>query len=413
MNRWIGLDVSQTNIFVKESYLDGTCREYDFPYTEDALRAFEAQLRPDDGIAMEATLITYYLYKRFKKLVSEVLIANPMKLKLISKNPAKNDRNDAGKIVTLYRLGYLPTIWLPDEETKQDREILQLRYTLSRDLTRVKNRIRAHLSKQGLTCRARKLESEDAQLFLQKILSNLDWVARVKLESLLRQMNMLCNEIQRIGEVIETRADRCPEVSLLMTIHGMNTLTAFIVTSVIGDITRFQRPESLANYAGLIPSLRASSKRSWSGPITKAGSKMLRWAISQVVHCLIRQPGYFQNFYRRLCRRKTKGIALVACGRKLLEIIWHMLSRNEPFREMKSERNEKKQNERKLRPRARKTEPFETLPALAGNHAILRELSTSPSSDDWIPPELRAYAKVRSKYLQAYTKKLIENSLHC
>lgn len=378
--RWIGLDIARSDIFVKEIYPDGTWKEYQFPCTEAGLRAFESQLRNDDRIAMEATLISGYLYDRFKERVSEVLIANPMKLRLISKNPAKNDRNDAGKVADLLRTGYLPTIWMPDEEGRQDREILQHRYALVRDLTRVKNRIRALLGTYGLTCPAANLQYRCAQLFFMKILSSLTWTAREKLESLLRQLRMLEEEMRIANQVIETRADRYREVNLLMTINGMGTLTAFAIISIVGTITRFPRPESLANYAGLVPRQHSSGLHSWSGHITRSGSKTLRWAIAEVVQNLIRQPGFFRTFYQHKCRRKPKGVALVACDRKLLEIIWHMLSRNEPFRDMNPELNRRKQHERTLRPRARKTLPIETLPALRDNFAVLQELSIGSSS---------------------------------
>jgi transposase len=380
MSRWIGLDVSKSTISVREIYPDDTWKEYQFPYTERDLRAFEVQLKNDDRIAMEATQITYHLYERFKDRVSEVSIANPMKLKLISKSPAKNDRNDARKLAELLRVGYLPTIWIPDEEGRQDREILQHRYALGRDWTRVKNRIRALLGSHGLICPATDLQYRGAQLFFHKILSTLTWTAREKLESLLRQLRMLEEEMRIVNQVIETRADRYREVSLLMTVNGIGTLTAFTIMSIIGAITRFPRPESLANYAGLVPRQRSSGTHSWSGPIAKTGSKMLRWAVAEVVQNLVRHPGVFQKFYTRMCRRKPRGVALVACGRKLLEIIWHMLSHNEPFRDMNAALNRRKQRAHTIRPRAPRTLPIETLPALMDNFAVLQELSTGSSS---------------------------------
>lgn len=379
MGRCIGIDADMKKLAIMIKGGGGTCEEYECPCSEKGLQAFEEQLIPGDHIALEASLNSYYLYDRFKRKGVEVSLANPMKLKLLSKNPQKNDRNDAGKIAKLLYVDCLPTIWVPDEENRHDRELLHHRYALVRDRTRIKNRIRSILGKHGLVCNATDIQYKDAQVFLQKVLLRLHWTARGKLESFLRQLEMVEKEIEQAQRVIETRADRYPELDMLITIPGMDTLTAFTIITVIGDITRFPRPESLANYAGMVPRLRNSGKHSWSGSITKAGSKQLRWAVTEVVQSLVRQPGSFQKFYLKKSRGKRRGIALIACGRKLLEAIWHMLSHNEPFRETNPTLHSRKLHRREIRPRAQKTSPGDSLPALRENFALLRELAGGSS----------------------------------
>jgi len=190
MSRYIGIDADMKALAVRIIHSDNRWEEYEIPFTETGLRCFEMQLKKDDRIALEASLNSHYLYERFSKLVAEVVLANPMKLKLISGSHAKSDRNDAGKIALLYRIGYLPTIWVADKETQQDRELLRYRCTIVRDRTKVKTRIRALLASYGLICPSTDIQHKDARLFLQKILIQLPWTAREKLESLLSRSRL-------------------------------------------------------------------------------------------------------------------------------------------------------------------------------------------------------------------------------
>ncbi|MFN8608615.1 MAG: transposase [Vulcanimicrobiota bacterium] len=117
-----------------------------------------------------------------------------------------------------------------------------------------------------------------------------------------------------------------------MTIRGVNVLTVTIM-AVIGRIDRFATADSLVNYAaGLSPRQRSSAGKSRNGSITKAGSKRLRWALTEAAQSLCRTDGPYRNLCKRLERKgKSKGVAAIACARKLLTAIWCMLTRCEPF----------------------------------------------------------------------------------
>jgi len=55
---------------------------------------------------------------------------------------------------------------------------------------------------------------------------------------------------------------------------------------------------------------------------------MLRWILIQVAQAAARQPGALRDFYLRLKKRKGYKIAIVAAARKLLTIVWAMLTKN-------------------------------------------------------------------------------------
>lgn len=332
--RYIGVDLHPSSATV--TILDPqtrSCDQFDFPMNAAGLRSFQEQLRPGDQIALEATTNAHFLRRQLLGLVKEVVIANPAKMKAISQSPAKTDRNDSYQLAVLLLAGTLPTIWIPDEETRQDRAVLSHRAGLIRESTRLRNRVRSLLTAEGMSWPHSDIFSRDARRFLRKLHSQLTWDAQVRLTALLEQSDALQGTIRKLEAQVEVRAQkRAPQLGVLMTIPGIHSLTALTILAAIGTIDRFATPDSLANYAGMVPRMRSSCQRTRHGKVTKRGSRMLRWAVTQVVRHLVQQPGAFQNFYRRLLHKKNKGAAIVASGRKLLKVIWHMLRTGEAFR---------------------------------------------------------------------------------
>ena len=53
----------------------------------------------------------------------------------------------------------------------------------------------------------------------------------------------------------------------------------------------------------------------------------------QAVQHLVKRPGKLQDFYLRIAHAKGSKVAKVAVARKLLRIMWCLLTRNEPYRE--------------------------------------------------------------------------------
>jgi transposase len=333
--RTIGLDVHRDSIYVTLFCPhEGTLEQFEVSTRNEAqVRAFEAKLRVTDRVALEATGNSIYWYRRLAPRVAEVVLANPIKLKLYRSQQAKTDRIDSSWLAVLLAFGCLPTVWVPDEETEEDRELLGRRVQLVRTETREKNRIRALLIKQNLTCPHSDVGAPDARQFLRKAIKELPFSPRETLESHLRQLESLQAEIRRIEHLIHSRAMRRPEMALLLTIPGLELLTAMTILVAIGNIKRFASPRALANYSGLVPRVRASANRSHHGRVTRYGSKSLRWALNIAVTSLVKRPGRCQDFYNKILSKKGPGTAMAACARKLLVAIWHMLNTGECFRE--------------------------------------------------------------------------------
>jgi hypothetical protein len=60
-------------------------------------------------------------------------------------------------------------------------------------------------------------------------------------------------------------------IARLCCLRGINTLTALGLCAEIGDWRRFDHPDSIASYVGLVPSENSSGQSQRLGKSTKAG----------------------------------------------------------------------------------------------------------------------------------------------
>ena len=67
------------------------------------------------------------------------------------------------------------------------------------------------------------------------------------------------------------------------------------------------------------------------GSITKQGSSLARFQLSQMVMHVLRRDRWMKNWYKRIKSRRGAKIARVAVMRRLATILWHMVKHREPY----------------------------------------------------------------------------------
>ena len=105
--------------------------------------------------------------------------------------------------------------------------------------------------------------------------------------------------------------------------HQIPTFAAVFVAE-IGDVTRFSRPEKLCCWAGLTPRHRESDTTVHRGPITKQGSKLVRWAAIEA--CQRTRAGTKLAADRsRIIAARGRNVGVVAAARRLLTLVFYGL----------------------------------------------------------------------------------------
>ena len=331
MIRYVGLDVHKR--VVEACIVDATGKIVErqrFALNRQTLKLFATQiLQPGDHVALEATTNCWAVADMLRPHVARVLVSNPMATKAIAQAKVKTDKVDAHVLAQLLRCDFLPEVWQPDEATRQLRELTGRRSTLVGQRTMMRNRIHSVLAMRLIEAPLRLFNAE-----------GLAWLATVELgaqgrllvDSDLRQLEFLQKEIDALDAELARRGHANAEVKLLMTLPGVDVATAEAVLAAWGDVKRFPDGDHAASYLGLVPSTKQSANHCYHGPITKRGNSNARWILIQAAQHLDKHPGPLGHFFRRLCRKKNRNVAVVAAARKLAMIGWQMLVKNEPYR---------------------------------------------------------------------------------
>lgn len=124
-----------------------------------------------------------------------------------------------------------------------------------------------------------------------------------------------------------------PQVAKLKTIPGIGDVSALLLVAELGGVSRFAKARNVSAYIGLVPRLYSTSDTRRLGPITKQGSKMLRWILVQGAWLAIRQSKAFLNRYNKICKRRGKKIAIVATARLIAEVAYRVLRDNTVYNE--------------------------------------------------------------------------------
>ena len=291
---------------------------------------FVEEMPRDSKVAIEACSYWYPVCDFLEDRGIEVILSHPSKTRIIAEAKIKTDKIDSENLAKLLRADFLPRSYIPSREMRENRELLRLRVQLGKDRTVIKNRIHALLAKNGVKHEFKDLFGGEGMNFLKEI--DLPSSQRIGLDVLLRQLESVNKEIELVQKQIARIAKEDEDVKILMTIPGIDYYSAMIIKNEIGEIERFPDYKKLCSFAGLVPRVHQSANTKWEGHITKEGNSLLRWVLIQVAHQVVRYPGELRKFYLELKKRKGTKIAVVATARKLLRVIYCMLSRKENYK---------------------------------------------------------------------------------
>jgi transposase len=299
--------------------------------TREQLELLAQSLAPDDQVALEATGPASAIAGILGPHVARVVVANTRRVRAIAEAKVKTDRVDAATLCELLDAGFLPAVWDPDEQTRALRGLLGRRERLVRSRTRAKNAIHAALQ------RNLKGRPPMSDLFGRE---GRGWLERLELpaherqvvESCLREVDFLSQEIAALESELARLGLGCEAVKRLMSVPGVSLVSAATFVAVVGDIGRFQSPKKLVGYVGLDPKVRQSGEAAARhGRISKQGSAAARHMLCEAAWIAVRTPGPLRAFYERLRARRGAQIALVATGRKLCVLFWHLLTHEEDY----------------------------------------------------------------------------------
>jgi hypothetical protein len=148
-------------------------------------------------------------------------------------------------------------------------------------------------------------------------------------------------QISRIGKEVAKMCHQKPwadSMTYIMQLPGFGVITGMTVLAAIGEIQRFGTPQHLASYSGLTGGLDQSGTHLVQKGITKEGRKELRWAMVEAAQRAVKSDPHWKRKFQEMEKRMHRNQAIVAVARQLLELVWYVLTRRQPYRHFSQER---------------------------------------------------------------------------
>jgi transposase len=296
-------------------------------------------------MAYEASSCGFVFRDQAEAAGMECHVLAPTKMeKSVQQKKNKNDDRDADDVLEKLR-GHvlagnrLPTVWIPDLETRDDREVLRTRLALSERQTQVKAQIQMLLKRYGLEKPSElgSARSKPYRRWLETLSESpsLGWGTRQSLASLLRQLKGIEAEMGQLDMLVKQLGNQQrhkPIVEVLMKESGVGLLTALVYRTEIGYAGRFGRGRHVGKFVGLTPtSAESGQQQDRKGHISRQGPPRLRKVLCQASWVHVRHDPDARQIYKRLIAKnpKKKKIALVAVMRRLAVRLWHRMRESE------------------------------------------------------------------------------------
>jgi transposase len=148
------------------------------------------------------------------------------------------------------------------------------------------------------------------------------------LAKMLARVDAIDADIAELDERIEAMiAPFAAAVDRLDEIPGIGRIAAAVIIAEIGtDMTRFPTSGHLVWWAKFAPGVKQSAGKNKGKGSTGHGNRYLARTLGEAAIGVSRTATFPGERYRRIARRRGSKKAIVATGRSILVIAWHLLS---------------------------------------------------------------------------------------
>jgi transposase len=296
-------------------------------------------LRESDHVVIESTTNAWHVYDLLLPLAEQVLVANPIQVKQIARARVKTDIRDTLILARLLAANLVPEVWVPPLQVRQLRQLLSQRRQFVETHTQILNRMHSVAHRHHLRHPAGKRFNEKNTTWQKD--KRLSQIEQFQLGLEMENRVYIEKQISRIGKEVAKLSHQKPwadSMTYLMQLPGFGVITGMTVLAAIGEIQRFDSARHLASYSGLTPGLEQSGTKYREKGITKEGRKELRWALVEVAQRAVKSDPVWKRKFQEMEKRMHRNQAMVAVARQLLELVWYVLTRRQPYRYFSPER---------------------------------------------------------------------------
>lgn len=301
---------------------------------EALLKWAGAELTPRDIILLEAGSNSFEVCKALGNLGLKACVLESAHVGKHAKTYADNDKMAAARIALVYLAGNAPCVWVPDEQSRERRELLHAYRKAVTDHTASTNSLKSYLNGRGVRLGKRSLADKSTMPW---ILQQQEWSALQKqiLDEHFANITESKERRKRLYRLICIEMSEDPTMMRVMKVLGVGIVSGFALLAVIGDIQRFHSPEKLAAYIGLNPGQRQSGRgKDVRLGVGRRGRGDIRNLLIQGAQAVLRSGRHTalgQWGWKLFARKGNRNVAVAAVARKLVVQVWHMLQGNPPI----------------------------------------------------------------------------------
>jgi len=355
---FVGMDVHKASINVALLEPGKTEHvEWKLDNRATAVSKLARRLKADSGgqvvACYEAGPCGFALMRQLASLGVPCKVIAPALIPKQAGNKVKTDKRDARKLASLFRAGLLTEVHPPTAAQEAVRDLCRARDDARDDRQRARHRLGKFLLRHGIAHEVRAW-TRPHRAFLSTLQFEHD-AAQATFEDYLRAVDAADERLKALDDKIAAvaKGDAYREaVGILCCFRGIDTTSAMVIISELGDITRFESPRKLMAYLGITPSEYSSGGKERRGGITKTGNAFVRrilveaawhyrhpprvgkrlrerrreqpgWAIAVADKC---QARLYRRHRRLIANGKTSTKANVAVAREMSGFIWAALT---------------------------------------------------------------------------------------
>ena len=355
---FVGLDVHAETIAVAVAEAGGEVRSLGvIPNRLESVRKMVHKLGPVQHLraCYEAGPTGYVLYWQLTQLGVSCEVIAPSLVPTKPGDRVKTDRRDAQKLARCHRAGELTPVWVPDDAHEALRDLVRAREAAKKDQLKARHRLGKFLLRHGRRPEGIKAWTKEYLAWIKSKVHFDQAALEATLADYLEEVDHVAIRIVRLEKAIDEAVRQAPleirgVIEALQSLRGVARTTAATIVSELGSISRFESPQQLMGYSGLVPREHSSGNRVQRGGITKTGNGHLRRVLVEAAWAYQHRPNVSgsilhrqkdlalsdevkkmawkaqQRLHKRYtalaARGKNKNQIVTAVGRELLGFIW-------------------------------------------------------------------------------------------
>lgn len=280
--------------------------------------------------AYEAGYFGFWIHRKLEQFGFKNIVFHAADIPTSHKEKVtKTDLIDSRKIARELENRSLKGIYIPDEFHQQLRSLFRLRHRHIRHQTRIKNRIKGHLSTYGIIV-PEGIQFSNWSVRFINWLRGLEFYHGSARDYLAICLDEYAENRKRIARITNLLRGYIKENGLsdliknLCTIPGVAFVTAITFYTEIMDMNRFADEDHFCSYVGLVPSLHNSGEKESDRGMTKRRNSILRHMIVEASWVAIRKDPALLMCFNDYCRRMKKQDAIIRIAKKLLRRMRHV-----------------------------------------------------------------------------------------